>query len=199
MSNAGRLWYLGTWYLARDQDPVYQALLSHGWKPQQEFDATGGFLVLLTGGGTSAPNLVEQGIGATSDGHFAQAVARYESALAKNPLDVDAPYDLGVLYQQSLHNPGLAAMYYADALRLDPTYKPAMFNLAIVDSSRDPQEAIALYHQLLAVNPNDANAAFNLGLLLIAHNQSVEGHADLKKALLLNPALTSRLPKGVTP
>jgi hypothetical protein len=199
MADAGRLWYVGTWYLARSQDPVYQAMLSDGWRPQQEFDATGGFLVLMTGGGTSASNLLQEGILASDAGHAGVAVARYQAAIAKDPSDVIAPYDLGVLFQQQLHNPGLAVKYFTNALRVDPTYKPAIFDLAIVDSSRDPQEAISLYNKLLALNPKDANADFNLGLLLIAHNQPIQGHADLKQAIVIDPSLASRVPQGITP
>jgi hypothetical protein len=34
---------------------------------------------------------------------------------------------------------------------------------------------------------------------LIAQNQQVPGHADLKRAIQLNPALASRVPAGITP
>ena len=64
VTDAGRLWYVGTWYLTHNEDPVYQALLAAGWKPQQEFDGTGGFVVLFTGGGAQAPALLQQGVSA---------------------------------------------------------------------------------------------------------------------------------------
>ena len=47
VAHAKRLWYVGTSYLSHDKDPLYQALLAQGWKPQGEVDATGGFVVLL--------------------------------------------------------------------------------------------------------------------------------------------------------
>ena len=74
-----------------------------------------------------------------------------------------------------------------------------MFNLATLEASSNPQNAITLYNQLLKLKPNDANVLFNLGLLLIAQNQPVTGHADLKKAISLDPSLSSRVPKGITP
>jgi 4-amino-4-deoxy-L-arabinose transferase-like glycosyltransferase len=51
VSDARRLWYLGTDVVSRGKDPVYRALLAQGWRPQKEYTASGGFLVLMTGGG----------------------------------------------------------------------------------------------------------------------------------------------------
>jgi hypothetical protein len=59
--------------------------------------------------------------------------------------------------------------------------------------------AIFAYGQLLRLNPKDANAYFNRGLLSIGQNQSAAGHADLKKAIQISPALATRLPTGITP
>ena len=74
-----------------------------------------------------------------------------------------------------------------------------MFNLAIVDTPSQPQSAENLYNELILQNPKDANATFNLGLLLIAQNQRVPGHAALKRAIALDPALANRVPAGITP
>ena len=69
---------------------------------------------------------------------------------------------------------------------------------ATVETATNPTLVIFEYNQLLRLNPNDANASFNLGLLLIAQNQSAVGHADLKKAIQTSPALAKRLPTGIT-
>jgi 4-amino-4-deoxy-L-arabinose transferase-like glycosyltransferase len=50
VATAKRLWYLGTDVLSRSKDPVYRALVVQGWKPQKEYDASGGFLILMTRG-----------------------------------------------------------------------------------------------------------------------------------------------------
>ena len=81
----------------------------------------------------------------------------------------------------------------------DPTYIPAMYNLATAQSSGDPQAAIDEYNKIIALSPNDANVLFNLGLLLIAQNQPLPGHADLKKAIAITPSLAQRVPAGITP
>ena len=160
-------------------------------------------VVFLTRSSTSprvsANQLVQQGLQAQGVGKTTQALSDFQAAIAKDPTNTFAYYDLGVLYQQRLNQPALAATEYRKAILANPTYKPALFNLAIIETQTDPPGAIDLYNQLLRMNPNDANVNFNLGLLLIAQNQQVPGHADLKRAIQLNPALASRVPAGITP
>jgi hypothetical protein len=56
-----------------------------------------------------------------------------------------------------------------------------------------------LGHKLLAMNANDSNVLFNLGLILIDEGQKAQGQSDIDKAVVLNPELRSRLPAGVSP
>jgi hypothetical protein len=200
VAQAGRLWYFGTWYLNRNQDPVYQALLAQGWKPRAQANAAGGFAVLMTQGGLSTTALIQQGVTASDHGQVLVARARLAAAVEKGPGDVNAPYDLGVLYQQRLHNSVLAARYFSDALRINPNYTPALNDLALVESRRDPKAAIALYNRLMVLSPNSPSVLWHLGLLLVeADSSSSPGHADLQQALSLDPALASQTPAGVTP
>jgi Tfp pilus assembly protein PilF len=146
----------------------------------------------------TANHLIQSALKAQSKGNRAQAVKDLQAAIAANPANAIAYYDLGVIYQQA-NDANDAIAQYHKALLANPNYKPALFNLAISYTTSDPGQAISLYNQLLALNPNDANVLFNLGLLLIANNQSTDGHADLKKAIALSPALASRVPSGITP
>jgi tetratricopeptide (TPR) repeat protein len=148
---------------------------------------------------SEANALITQGLKAENHGQYQQALTDFSSATQKNPDSAIAYYDLGVLYQEHLNNQSEAAAEYNKALLADPKYRPAMFNLAIAVTPTNPQQAINLYDQLLKVNPNDANANFNLGLLLIGQNQSSQGHAALKKAIFIDPSLKSRVPAGITP
>jgi tetratricopeptide (TPR) repeat protein len=148
---------------------------------------------------SAANALIAQGLRAESSGKVQQAAADFRAAAAKDPKDAVPYYDLGVLYQQVAHDPTQAAMDYKKALSIDHTFRQSMFNLAIVDTPTQPQAAMNLYNELLVQNPRDANAYFNLGLLLIAQGQAVPGHATLKKAIVLNPALAKKVPAGITP
>jgi tetratricopeptide (TPR) repeat protein len=146
-----------------------------------------------------AQSLISQGLTAESSGQIGPAVNDFNAAATQNPTSPIAYYDLGVAYQLKLNQPAKAASEYNKALLADPTYKPALYNLAILDSKSDPQNAISLYNKLLKLNPNDPNVNFNLGLLLIAQNQTTLGQAAIQKAIFLQPDLESRLPAGVTP
>ena len=69
-----------------------------------------------------------------------------------------------------------------------------MFNLAIVRTGPNAQEAVALYRHLLALAPDDANGHLNLGFLLLSVGQTTEGNAELDRAISLDPKLASRRP-----
>ena len=148
---------------------------------------------------SEADSLVSQGLTAESHGQVQQAVSDFNAAVVKNPSSAIPYYDLGVVYQEKLNEPSLAQTEYNKATLADSSYRPALFNLATLETSSNPQNAINLYNELLKLKPNDANVLFNLGLLLIAQNQSLTGQADLKKAISLDPSLASRVPKGITP
>jgi tetratricopeptide (TPR) repeat protein len=184
------------------QRPTARARLGRLLLPAA-FLAGGVFIAACSSGSpsnaSSANALISKGLAAVRSGQTAQALQDFSAAAAKNPTSPIPYYDLGVIYQQTLNQPAKAASSFNKALLADPTYKPALYDLAILDTPNNPIEAINLYNQILRLNPNDANVNFNDGLLLIAANQSDQGHALLKKAISINPALASRLPAGVTP
>jgi tetratricopeptide (TPR) repeat protein len=158
------------------------------------------------GGGSPSPAAsansdISQGLSAKAAGRSQQAIDDFKAAAAANPANPIPYYDLGVMYQQVEHNPAQATSEYNKALLADGNYKPALFNLAILDTPSNPAAAINLYNQLLKINPNDANVLFNLGLLLYSQGQTIQGQADVTKADFLDPALKSRVPanSGITP
>jgi Tfp pilus assembly protein PilF len=117
---------------------------------------------------------------------------------AKDPAVVNLPYDLGVLYQLRLHDKVQAGTSYKRALEVDFTFQPALNNLAVLETSSDPTQAVALYNKLLKLNPNDAEVLLNLGRIFVAHGQSQQGQAHVERAVPVDPALATR-PPGATP
>jgi tetratricopeptide (TPR) repeat protein len=149
---------------------------------------------------STADSKISAGISAESRGQYQEALTDYNEAIAANPTNAIAYYDLGALYQEHLNEPNKAAAEYNKAMLAKPDYRLAMFNLAILDTPHSPLDAIALYKQILQFDPNDANTLFNLGLLLVGQSQSTaQGQSYLSKAISLDPSLASRVPKGVTP
>lgn len=146
-----------------------------------------------------AGNDITKGLKAESAGEVQKALDDFQAATKADPADAYAYYDIGVVEQTKIGNIPQAEAAYQKSLLADSTYTPAMFNLAICETSSDPQGAITEYNDILAIKPKDADTLFNLGLLLIAQNQSTQGHADLSEAIQINPSLASRVPKGITP
>jgi Flp pilus assembly protein TadD len=67
---------------------------------------------------------------------------------------------------------------------------PALFNLAILRSEEgDSQGAIGLYRRVIAVEPDNAGALLNLGILLLTTGEEAEATEMIQRAVELNPSL----------
>jgi Flp pilus assembly protein TadD len=148
---------------------------------------------------SQAGSLVSKGLAAAASGNTHQAISDFRSAAAKDRGNAVPYYQLGVLYQKTLHDPTQAATAYKKALTIQPKDRDALFNLAEVDTATDPQASENLYNEILLLHPKDATTLLNLGVLLIVENQPIPGHAALKRAIALDPALAHDLPPHITP
>ena len=144
---------------------------------------------------TPAVQLFNAGLTAETEHNYAQAVSDFTAAIALDPTDAYADYDLGIA-QTNLGHTSAAAAAYRKAITINPKFSAAMFNLADLLTPTAPATAISLFKKLERIDPKDSNVEFNLGLLLEAQGQVAAGEAQLKAALTANPALKSRLPKG---
>ncbi|MBA3783324.1 tetratricopeptide repeat protein [Nocardioides sp. InS609-2] len=135
-----------------------------------------------------AATALDAGLKAHASGDLTTAASNYDKTLKYDPKNKFAFYNLALIDEAS-GNYGLAEQKYRAALKTDPAYEPALFNLAILRTSRDPQESIDLYQQAVAVNPKDAAAWLNLGLLLRAAGQQRSGDEAVLRAIGLNPDL----------
>ncbi len=137
--------------------------------------------------------LLESGLGAHAAGDLAVAEKEYRAAIAADPQNKLAYYNLALVFQQT----GKAAEAednYRLAVGLDANYSPALFNLAILRAEAGAQsEAVDLYRRAIAADPQSASAHFNLGLLLIKTGNDEEGNAEVKAAIAIDPSLQSRL------
>ncbi len=84
-------------------------------------------------------------------------------------------------------------------MRIDPKFGDALYNMGVLETPIDPASAISYYTRDLQVEPSNASANFNLGVLLIEHERSAEGYSYLKTGLRLNPALSADIPAGISP
>jgi tetratricopeptide (TPR) repeat protein len=141
----------------------------------------------------AADRLVNEGLRASQQGRLAEAIKDFQAAIKQNPLDAYAYYDLGVVFQQENDNSD-AATEYRKALLVNPSYKSALFNLAVLETSTSPADAVLDYQRLNTIDPNDPNVLLNLGLLLRQMGNSTQGNVYIERAIELNPAYASRVP-----
>jgi tetratricopeptide (TPR) repeat protein len=81
-----------------------------------------------------------------------------------------------------------AKFAFQTALRIEPTYEEAYFNLAMLESSTDAQAAEALYLKSIELDPDYAVAHRELGWLLNKAEPSAQAEYHLRRALELDAA-----------
>jgi Tfp pilus assembly protein PilF len=155
-----------------------------------------GMRAQATTSGQQANDLVNAGVKAQTAGRTAEATDDYHKALAIDPRNKFAYFDLGVV-DQAAGNGTMAELEYRTALQYDPNFVGALYNLAVLRTQAAPTEAMVLYRRVIAIQPTDAAAHLNLGFLLIAAGQKVEGKAELDRAVALDPTLASRIPANL--
>ena len=140
-----------------------------------------------------ASTALEAGLEAHAAGDLETATLRYDETLSFDEGNKFALYNLALIDEAS-GNYGLAEDKYRAALDSDPAYQPALFNLAILRTGRDPEEALELYRAAVESEPDDAAAWLNLGLLLRASGEKKEGDDAVRQAITLNPDLVDLRP-----
>src|SRR5439155_22420 len=146
-----------------------------------------------------APELRERAREATVLGSLARAEALLERALALEPADAAAWNDLGVvLVRRRQHRRGIEAIQRS--LALDPKHAEAHLNLAVA-LEQDGQtlgageatvlgslaRAEALLERALALEPADAAAWNDLGVVLVRRRQHRRGIEAIQRSLALDP------------
>ena len=120
-------------------------------------------------------------------GRGAEAEAAYRSALKINPKSAEAAQGLG----QSLLNQrktGEGAMFIEQAASLDPSFQPALLQLASVyEADKNFDAAIAIYRRF----PNEPGARERLGELLLQTGKSASAIPELEAAVKSSPTVAN--------
>jgi tetratricopeptide (TPR) repeat protein len=115
-------------------------------------------------------------------------LAGYERAVAANPEDAQAHYDLATVLRDGGRGEE-AIRHYTHAVRLEPDHVQARTDLggALVDAGR-LEEAADQYRRALRAAPDDARTRFNLGSALARSGHWPEAVAEYRRVIALTPA-----------
>ncbi len=127
----------------------------------------------------------------TPDG-LAAAVTHFEAALSLNPNDEETHNSLGTVLIRLPGQTDRAIQHFQEAIRIAPNFVQARNNLAaaLVPIPGKFAEAKAQVEETLRIDPNYASAHYTLALMLIKESRLGEAHAELTKAVELNPNFT---------
>lgn len=142
---------------------------------------------------SEAAALVGQGVALGNKGNTKGARQLFEKAIALDPHDAAAYYDIGVLDQDS-GNVQEALNEYGAALYANPRYVPALYNEAIAYEPTDPTLAISLFKQVIGIQPTNPTAFLNLGLTESKAGMTAQARQDLQRAIDLEPSLIANIP-----
>jgi Tfp pilus assembly protein PilF len=144
-------------------------------------------------GGPASVVTLTTAVRALNDGHTATAVTDFLAIVKANPRNHVAWYDLGYIAEH-LNQQAQAAHDYEASLRADPTFVPALFNLAVVETSSQPVAAGNLYNKVITLDSTNADAHLNYGFILLGLGNRTAGLEHLARAVQLQPSLVARIP-----
>jgi len=135
---------------------------------------------------------VKKGLAAHKKNDSAEAQRDYRQALVHDPSNKFAYYNLGLIYQAA-GRLRVAELNYELALATDPRFAAALFNLGTVLQRTNPADAVNVYQQLVALQPDNAGAHLNLGFALRSVGRTTAANKEFDRAIALNPSLRSRV------
>lgn len=138
----------------------------------------------------AAGDPLQQGLAAHTAGRLDEAIVYYYQALAKDPGNEFAFFNLGEIEHTRNHLVAAEA-WYRLALENDKNMPQALYNLALVRQAvGDSNESASLLRRLIAIQPNNASAHWNLGVALRSLGQTDAANAEFAAAQKLDSRLT---------
>lgn len=157
-------------------------------------------------GGTVAPGagqgdpkvLLQQGIEQGQAGKSDEAQATFEKVVALQGDNKFAWFNLGYL-AQSRNATDEAVAAYDKTLQIDDSYRPALYNKAMLLEEAKPDEAVALYRKIVDADDGASTAYLRLGLMLVKQQDRTGARAAFASAIDADPKLASAVPEDFRP
>lgn len=144
-----------------------------------------------------AAESLERGVQAQNAGKNDDAIVAYFETLSRDPKNKIVFYNLGQIYRLQAKTV-IAEGYYRQALEIDPEYAPALFGFGYTRLAVGAwQEAADANRKVIAKEPNNAAAHFNLALALRALGQEADAQREFALAKQLDANL--QIPPSPTP
>ncbi len=106
---------------------------------------------------------------------------------AGNRAEAESSYALGVKSRETGHASD-AAQFFRQAVKSDPAYFEAQFNLALAEfESKQYKKSLTAWEIALAIRPDSTDAGYNFALALKAANYPLDAAKELEKILAANP------------
>ena len=94
---------------------------------------------------------------------------------------------LGAVYV-ALANGGAARTAFEDAIRIDPNYEEALYNLAVLEEKANPPRSIELLERATEIDPDYGTAHQVLGRLYQRANDLARAEYRFRRSLEIDPA-----------
>jgi Flp pilus assembly protein TadD/4-amino-4-deoxy-L-arabinose transferase-like glycosyltransferase len=115
-----------------------------------------------------------------------KALLHYQASLKADDQVGDTHNDLGILLA-SMGKTNEAVEHLRTAVRLEPRNAAFWYNLGTALAQRSPDEAVKAFGEVLALDPNRADAHNNLGILLASNGHLEAALEHFRAAAALDP------------
>ena len=121
------------------------------------------------------------------ENNLTDAQKLYHDTLSKDPSNVDAYNNLGIIYK-TLGDHLKAIDFFKKALEINPTYVNAYINLAsILYLQGKYSDAKNYYEKVIEINPNHLHANNNLGIIFYHYGMLKDAISYYKKTIEIDP------------
>jgi Flp pilus assembly protein TadD len=150
-------------------------------------------------GSAGTGDALTRGLAAHTAGRLDEAIKLYYEALSVDPTNKFAFFNLGQIEHTRNHLVAAEA-WYRLALESDKSMPQPLYNLALVRQAvGDSTESASLLRRLIALQPNNASAHWNLGLALRTLGQTADANAEFATAQRLDARLVPPPSSSVRP